>query len=150
MTEPADCPSTLKIDLYPDEVSTFTPQGKVITLPRDASPEERRRSELLALAARRPHQARWFGRIYPLLRPAALRESGLVAAAQGDARRARAYLDEAVRAAARRALERVESREGDDPGACARVRGLRRDTRRRRPGGEIGGGRKRLLGATRP
>ncbi len=30
--------STLKIDLYPEEVYVFTPKGKVITLPRDATP----------------------------------------------------------------------------------------------------------------
>ncbi len=30
--------STLKVDLYPEEVYTFTPKGKVITLPRDATP----------------------------------------------------------------------------------------------------------------
>jgi GTP diphosphokinase / guanosine-3',5'-bis(diphosphate) 3'-diphosphatase len=30
--------STLKIDLYPEEVYTFTPRGKVITLPREATP----------------------------------------------------------------------------------------------------------------
>jgi GTP pyrophosphokinase len=30
--------STLKIDLYPEEVYTFTPKGKVITLPREATP----------------------------------------------------------------------------------------------------------------
>jgi GTP pyrophosphokinase len=30
--------STLKIDLYPEEVYTFTPKGKVIVLPRDATP----------------------------------------------------------------------------------------------------------------
>src|SRR5688500_3047402 len=34
----ADFLSTLKIDLYPEEVYTFTPKGKVITLPRDATP----------------------------------------------------------------------------------------------------------------
>src|SRR5438552_2187173 len=38
MKDPADFLSTLKIDLYPEEVYTFTPKGKVITLPRDASP----------------------------------------------------------------------------------------------------------------
>jgi GTP pyrophosphokinase len=38
MKDPADFLSTLKIDLYPDEVYAFTPKGKVITLPRDASP----------------------------------------------------------------------------------------------------------------
>src|SRR6201981_1464714 len=30
--------STLKIDLYPEEVYTFTPKGKVVVLPRDSSP----------------------------------------------------------------------------------------------------------------
>jgi GTP pyrophosphokinase len=38
MKDPADFLSTLKVDLYPEEVYTFTPKGKVITLPRDASP----------------------------------------------------------------------------------------------------------------
>src|SRR5437867_3848646 len=38
MKDPADFMSTLKIDLYPEEVYTFTPKGKVITLPRDATP----------------------------------------------------------------------------------------------------------------
>jgi GTP pyrophosphokinase len=30
--------STLKVDLYPEEVYSFTPRGKVIVLPRDATP----------------------------------------------------------------------------------------------------------------
>jgi GTP pyrophosphokinase len=30
--------STLKVDLYPEEVYTFTPRGKVVVLPRDATP----------------------------------------------------------------------------------------------------------------
>jgi guanosine-3',5'-bis(diphosphate) 3'-pyrophosphohydrolase len=30
--------STLKMDMYPEEVYTFTPKGKVIVLPKDASP----------------------------------------------------------------------------------------------------------------
>jgi GTP pyrophosphokinase len=30
--------STLKVDLYPEEAYTFTPRGKVIVLPRDATP----------------------------------------------------------------------------------------------------------------
>src|SRR6202008_1832882 len=30
--------STLKVDLYPEEVYAFTPRGKVIVLPRDATP----------------------------------------------------------------------------------------------------------------
>jgi len=30
--------STLKVDLYPEEVYTFTPRGKVLVLPRDATP----------------------------------------------------------------------------------------------------------------
>ena len=38
MKDPDDFMSTLKVDLYPEEVYTFTPKGKVITLPRDASP----------------------------------------------------------------------------------------------------------------
>jgi len=38
MKDPADFLSTLKVDLYPEEVYTFTPKGKVITLPRDATP----------------------------------------------------------------------------------------------------------------
>jgi guanosine-3',5'-bis(diphosphate) 3'-pyrophosphohydrolase len=38
MRDSSDFMSTLKIDLYPEEVYTFTPQGKVIALPRDASP----------------------------------------------------------------------------------------------------------------
>src|SRR5256884_1981812 len=37
MKDPADFLSTLKIDLYPEEVYTFTPKGKVITLPREAT-----------------------------------------------------------------------------------------------------------------
>ncbi|MBV8843364.1 MAG: bifunctional (p)ppGpp synthetase/guanosine-3',5'-bis(diphosphate) 3'-pyrophosphohydrolase [Bryobacterales bacterium] len=38
MRDPADFMSTLKVDLYPEEVYTFTPRGKVIVLPRDATP----------------------------------------------------------------------------------------------------------------
>ena len=38
MKDPDDFMSTLKVDLYPEEVYTFTPKGKVITLPRDATP----------------------------------------------------------------------------------------------------------------
>jgi len=38
MEDPSDFLSTLKIDLYPEEAYTFTPKGKVIILPRDASP----------------------------------------------------------------------------------------------------------------
>ncbi len=34
----SDFLSTLKIDLYPEEVYVFTPRGKVISLPRDATP----------------------------------------------------------------------------------------------------------------
>src|SRR5213596_3560987 len=37
MKDPADFLSTLKIDLYPEEVYAFTPKGKVIILPRDAT-----------------------------------------------------------------------------------------------------------------
>jgi GTP pyrophosphokinase len=38
MRDPAEFMSTLKVDLYPEEVYTFTPRGKVIVLPRDATP----------------------------------------------------------------------------------------------------------------
>ena len=38
LSDPAEFLSTLKIDLYPEEVHTFTPKGKVVILPRDASP----------------------------------------------------------------------------------------------------------------
>jgi GTP pyrophosphokinase len=36
--DPGEFLSTLKVDLYPEEVYTFTPRGKVIVLPRDATP----------------------------------------------------------------------------------------------------------------
>ena len=38
MQEPAEFLSTLRVDLYPEEVYTFTPKGKVIPLPRNATP----------------------------------------------------------------------------------------------------------------
>jgi guanosine-3',5'-bis(diphosphate) 3'-pyrophosphohydrolase len=38
MTDPNEFMSTLKIDLYPEEVYTFTPKGKVVVLPKDAAP----------------------------------------------------------------------------------------------------------------
>lgn len=38
MQEPSEFLSTLRVDLYPDEVYTFTPKGRVIVLPRGASP----------------------------------------------------------------------------------------------------------------
>ena len=36
--DPGEFSSTLKLDLYPEEVYAFTPKGKVIVLPRDATP----------------------------------------------------------------------------------------------------------------
>ncbi|HEX6467081.1 MAG TPA: bifunctional (p)ppGpp synthetase/guanosine-3',5'-bis(diphosphate) 3'-pyrophosphohydrolase [Terriglobales bacterium] len=36
VSDPNEFLSTLKIDLYPEEVYTFTPKGKVVILPRDA------------------------------------------------------------------------------------------------------------------
>ncbi len=36
--DPGDFLSTLRVDLYPEEVYTFTPKGKVIALPRGATP----------------------------------------------------------------------------------------------------------------
>ena len=38
VSDPAEFLSTLKIDLYPEEVYTFTPKGKVVVLPREATP----------------------------------------------------------------------------------------------------------------
>ena len=38
VTDPNEFLSTLKVDLYPEEVYTFTPMGKVVILPRDATP----------------------------------------------------------------------------------------------------------------
>jgi GTP pyrophosphokinase len=38
MADPGEFLSTLKIDLYPEEVYTFTPKGKVVILPREATP----------------------------------------------------------------------------------------------------------------
>jgi GTP pyrophosphokinase len=35
--DPSEFLSTFKVDLYPEEVYTFTPKGKVVILPRDAS-----------------------------------------------------------------------------------------------------------------
>jgi len=36
--DPNEFLSTLKIDLYPEEVYTFSPKGKIVILPRDATP----------------------------------------------------------------------------------------------------------------
>ncbi|MBI3404278.1 MAG: bifunctional (p)ppGpp synthetase/guanosine-3',5'-bis(diphosphate) 3'-pyrophosphohydrolase [Acidobacteria bacterium] len=38
MQEPGEFMSTLQVDLYPEEVYTFTPKGRVIVLPRGATP----------------------------------------------------------------------------------------------------------------
>jgi guanosine-3',5'-bis(diphosphate) 3'-pyrophosphohydrolase len=38
LRDPGEFMSTLKVDLYPEEVYTFTPLGKVIVLPRNATP----------------------------------------------------------------------------------------------------------------
>jgi GTP diphosphokinase / guanosine-3',5'-bis(diphosphate) 3'-diphosphatase len=38
MQDPGEFMSTLKVDLYPEEAYTFTPKGKVIVLPREATP----------------------------------------------------------------------------------------------------------------
>jgi GTP pyrophosphokinase len=37
MQEPSDFLSTLRVDLYPEEVYTFTPMGRVVVLPRGAT-----------------------------------------------------------------------------------------------------------------
>ena len=38
VSDPNEFLSTLKVDLYPEEVYTFTPKGKVVVLPREATP----------------------------------------------------------------------------------------------------------------
>jgi GTP diphosphokinase / guanosine-3',5'-bis(diphosphate) 3'-diphosphatase len=38
MQDPGEFMATLKVDLYPEEVYCFTPRGKVVVLPRDATP----------------------------------------------------------------------------------------------------------------
>jgi guanosine-3',5'-bis(diphosphate) 3'-pyrophosphohydrolase len=38
MTDPNEFLSSLKMDLYPDEVYTFTPRGKVVIVPADGTP----------------------------------------------------------------------------------------------------------------
>src|SRR6266849_107363 len=38
MQEPSEFMATLKVDLYPEEVYAFTPKGKVLALPRGATP----------------------------------------------------------------------------------------------------------------
>ena len=38
MKDPTDFLSTLKVDLYQEETYTFTPKGRVVTLPSDATP----------------------------------------------------------------------------------------------------------------
>lgn len=38
MRDPGEFLSTLKVDLYSDEVYVFTPKGKVVVLPRDSTP----------------------------------------------------------------------------------------------------------------
>ncbi len=38
LRDPNEFMATLKVDLYPEEVYTFTPMGRVIVLPRDATP----------------------------------------------------------------------------------------------------------------
>jgi GTP diphosphokinase / guanosine-3',5'-bis(diphosphate) 3'-diphosphatase len=38
LRDPGEFMSTLKVDLYPEEVYTFTPRGRVIVLPRESTP----------------------------------------------------------------------------------------------------------------
>src|SRR5713226_5398462 len=38
ISDPNEFLSTLKVDLYPEEVYTFTPKGKVLVLPRESTP----------------------------------------------------------------------------------------------------------------
>ncbi len=64
MSDPSEFLSTLKIDLYPEEVYTFTPKGKVVILPRDATPidfayshSHRGRRALRGRQGQRPHRA---------------------------------------------------------------------------------------------
>jgi GTP pyrophosphokinase len=38
LSDPTEFLSSVKVDLYPEEVYSFTPKGKVVVLPRDATP----------------------------------------------------------------------------------------------------------------
>ena len=70
MRDASDFLATLKIDLYPEEVFVFTPKGKVITLPRDATPVD----FAYAIHTEVGHTcvgARVDGQIAPLRRPLA-------------------------------------------------------------------------------
>ena len=66
--DPGEFMSTLKVDLYPEEAYTFTPRGKVIVLPRDATPDRFRlrhplrcRQHLRRREGQRPHRAAALG-----------------------------------------------------------------------------------------
>ena len=40
MEEPSEFLSTLRVDLYPEDVYTFSPKGRVVVLPRSATPDD--------------------------------------------------------------------------------------------------------------
>ena len=68
VTDSTDFLSTLKIELYPEEVYVFTPKGKVISLPREATPVD----FAYAIHTEVGHScagARVDGQIAPLKRP---------------------------------------------------------------------------------
>ena len=64
VSDPNEFLSTLKIDLYPEEVYTFTPKGKIVILPREATPIDfaythtlRSRRYMRRRQGERPHRA---------------------------------------------------------------------------------------------
>jgi guanosine-3',5'-bis(diphosphate) 3'-pyrophosphohydrolase len=64
VSDPNEFLSTLKIDLYPEEVYTFTPKGKVVVLPRESTPidfayfhSHRGRTQLRGRQGERAHGA---------------------------------------------------------------------------------------------
>lgn len=68
MKDSTDFLSTLKIDLYPEEVYVFTPRGKVISLPRDATPVDFAYA-IHTEVGHRCSGARVDGQIAPIKRP---------------------------------------------------------------------------------
>ena len=66
MSDPNEFMSTLKIDLYPEEVYTFTPKGKVVVLPKRRQPHRLRLRRIHTEVGNTTIGAKVNGRIVPL------------------------------------------------------------------------------------